>query len=177
MNLRINIPVHFNTLEVSDLTKEELISELYDYWLAGVELIECTTDLPKSIIDLVMFDERLVTYCRGCNLKPTQATEEIVRLILGRCISDEWDVLNELINNHDEVFAGACIEYANGGSLEDAEQSYIGQYDSDRDFVETVFADVLFEMPKHLQMYFDWDSYTSDVMHDYTEINGYYFNA
>lgn len=176
MNLRINIPIHFNTLEVSELTKDALISELYDYYLAGVNLTECTTDLPKNIIDLTNFHSKLGDILNGNNLEIYNAEEDDVKEALEQCVSDEWDVLNELCNEHDEDFAAACLEYTNGGDLSDAEGKYIGQWNSDKDYVMDTFMDTN-EIPQHLKNYLDWDQIERDYMMDITEINGYYFNA
>jgi membrane-associated HD superfamily phosphohydrolase len=172
MNLSISIPNHINTLEVSNLTKEELISELYDYWLAGVELTECTTDLPKNIIDLSKFNAAWIDAVDIANISNNETTEQEIKEALEQCISDEWDVLNELINQHGEDFAEACLEYANGGSLEDAEQSYIGQYDSNKEYCEEVF-----ECPDNIRRYIDWEAVWADYCHYVTEIDGYYFNS
>jgi hypothetical protein len=173
MNLSIYFPYAAGTCyDVATYTKDELIDELFDVWQAGYDLTQGNTELPKNIIDLSKFDTELLNIVQGEGLKLNQATEDHVRKALDKVISDEWDVLNELINNHDEDFAEACIEYANGGSLEDAEQAHIGYYKSAKDYCEEVF-----ECPDNIRPYIDWDAVWADYCHDVTEINGYYFNS
>lgn len=147
---------------VADYTKEELINQLIIDWNAGHELTSITSELPTSIHKLHMVSIEV----------GSQATEEDMREQLESLITDEWDVLNDLIDRYDEDFAEACIEYANGGSLEYAEDNYIGQYDSNTDYCMEVF-----ECPKNILPYIDWDAVWADYRHDVTEINGYYFNA
>lgn len=158
MNLSINI----NGIEysVSEYTKQDFIDMVvYGEHTVG-DLRRATTELPLSIFN------------------PTKGKElEFIDEKVEAIISDELDVLNELINNHDEDFAEACIEYANGGSLEDAVDHYIGQYDSAKDYCMEIFMVGLEDMPKDIIQYIDWDAVWADYCHDVTEINGYYFNS
>lgn len=173
----ISIPNHINSLEVSELTRDEVIEQLFEYWQAGIDLAECTTDLPNSIIDLGQFEKNLQTVIDRERVRPSRVTKPLVMEAIEAIISDEWDTLHDMINEHSEGYAIACLEYANGGSLEESVISYMGCYDSDEDFIREMNEDLLSDMPKHLQRYFDWESYTADCMHDYVEYNGHYFIA
>jgi antirestriction protein len=158
--MSLSIKINGIDYSVSEYTKQDFIDMVVDRELSVGELRGANTELPLSIFD------------------PSKGTDkQYLDEKLEAIISDDWDVLNELINNHDEDFAAACLEYANGGSLEDAEDKYMGQYDSDEDFVRETFIDVLCDASETIKRYFDWESYTSDMMHGYTEINGYYFIA
>lgn len=174
MTLSINIPNHRNTLDASELTRDEVIEQLYEYWIAGVELSECTTDLPSTICEFTSFDQFLANIMEEQDMALNQATEDDVKEALLLCVLGDWDTLHDLINDHDEDFAEACLEYASGCSLDYAYDNYIGQYDSDKDYAMEVF-DV--QIPDNLKAYIDWDIITNDMMMDVVEINGYYFFA
>lgn len=175
--MTISIPNHINTLDVLELTRDEVIEKLVEYWQAGIDLTECTADLPLTIINLGQFENQLRVIIDRESIHPNQVTAELVIEALEVIVHDEWDVLHDMINEYSEGYAEACLEYANGGDLESAQSNYIGCFDSDEDFIIEMNEDLLSDMPEHLQRYFDWESYTADCMHDYVEYNGHYFNA
>lgn len=179
MNFSICIPTieGITNYDASDYTKDELIDALYNHWLCGDNLELSTTELSTNIIDLSKFTAEWVNAVDLANIQNNETTEQEVKEALEACISDEWDTLHTIISDYDENFADACLEYANGGSLEESVISYMGCYDTDEIFIRKMNEDLLSDMPKHLQRYFDWERYTSDAMHDYSEINGHYFIA
>lgn len=61
-----------------------------------------------------------------------------------------------------------------GYSLEQIQDAYQGEFESDRDFVEQYCEDTL-EIPEHLAGYIDWDAITRDYMMDFWSADGHYF--
>lgn len=177
MNLFLVYPDRDQTqVSVNEFDKSMLIDELYEYWEGGYNISDITTELPDSICMLGMFDGWLEVLLQGEGLTVNQATEEHVREVLERCIQDDWDVLNELINQYGEECAAAHLEFAGdtGSSLDYAIEGYEGEYDNDREFTDQL-AEACFSNEVLNCGYFDWESFCSDAMLDYTEINGYYF--
>lgn len=68
------------------------------------------------------------------------------------------------------------MEYANGGSLDYAQDRYIGEWKSNKDYAMETFIECN-EIPDNLLPYIDWNAVTRDYMMDVVEINGYYFIA
>lgn len=150
---------------------------MFDVWQAGYYLTQGTTELPKSIIDLSKFNYVLGEVLELDNGTPlNKATEEHIKEALENCVSDEWDTLNELINEHGEECASAHLEFAGdtGSGLDYAIEGYEGEYDNDREFTDQL-AEACFSNEILNCGYFDWDGFCSDAMLDYTEVNGYYF--
>ena len=76
----------------------------------------------------------------------------------------------------DEVIS-AYFDNCGVSSLDDVEEAYQGEHNSDEDFA-TEFLDstgMLSEMPENLRFYFDYSAFTRDLMYDYFESNGHYF--
>jgi len=62
--------------------------------------------------------------------------------------------------------------------IEDIVSSYEGKYDSDEEFVREMFEGIvpgLDDLPHYVHI--DWESTARDVMMDYVECDGYYFEA
>ena len=66
--------------------------------------------------------------------------------------------------------------------LEDASDCYYGNHRNDKEFAYELAEaiDLFGDLPKHrdthhLELYFDWDKYSRDLMFDYFESNGFYF--
>lgn len=159
----MNLSITINGIEykVSNYTKQDFIDMIaVDREHTSKDLREATTELPLFIFNPT----------KG---KGIEYLDEKVEAI----ISDEWDTLHDMCNEYSEDYAEACLKYAIGCSLGDAQDKYMGCYDSDEDFIREMDEDLLSDMPKHLQRYFDWKSYTADCMHDYVEYNGHYFIA
>jgi len=101
-------------------------------------------------------------------MKYTQVKEAINDL--GR------EKLEELIKEYGiDVVEG----YINAGnSLNDFEEAYQGNYDSDEDFAEQL-CNNLYDLGKkenwHPSWYIDWERVAHDLMMDYFEVNGHYF--
>ena len=59
------------------------------------------------------------------------------------------------------------------------DESYCGEWSSDRDFAESYIEDtgMLADMSDSLSMYFDYDSFARDFMMDHGEDNGHYFRS
>ena len=62
-----------------------------------------------------------------------------------------------------------------GISVDATEDSYIGSYSSDRDFMEEMLEDDLGSIPSWVTI--DWESTIESFMADYCEDNGYYFST
>ena len=59
----------------------------------------------------------------------------------------------------------------------DAEDNYSGQYDSDEEFAEGLVESIgEIDTNHYLYQYLDWAKFARDLMFDYSEHNGYYFN-
>jgi antirestriction protein len=92
---------------------------------------------------------------------------------------DAWvEFLEEKAGTHlsDEVI-NAYFENCGVSSLSDVEEAYAGEHNSDEDFAYQLADDIglLSGMDESLHCYFDWSSWTRDLMYDYFESNGHYF--
>jgi antirestriction protein len=58
--------------------------------------------------------------------------------------------------------------------IEQAQEAYRGEFDSDEDFAEDLITECD-QIPDHLSGYIDWTKYARDLMMDYFEANGMYF--
>ena len=76
----------------------------------------------------------------------------------------------------DEVIS-AYFDNCGVASLDDVEEAYQGEHNSDEDFAYQLGEDIglLSGMDESLHCYFDWSSWTRDLMYDYFESNGHYF--
>ena len=92
---------------------------------------------------------------------------------------DGWlEFIEEKAGTHlsDEVIS-AYFDNCGVSSLSDVEEAYQGEHNSDLDFAQQLADDIglLSGMDESLQCYFDWDSWSRDLMYDYFESNGHYF--
>lgn len=72
----------------------------------------------------------------------------------------------------------AYIELGIGDdNLSNFEEAYLGEWSSDTDFVQQLLEDTD-ELPKDLPAYIhiDWEWTAKDIMMDYSEQDGHYFN-
>jgi hypothetical protein len=63
-----------------------------------------------------------------------------------------------------------------GIEIDNIEDAYQGQYNSDAEFAEQITSDLynLKDIPSYLVI--DWDASSRDLMYDYSENDGYYFS-
>ncbi len=92
--------------------------------------------------------------------------------------SELWDFLALDDNDRDLLEAFKECFGSSENSIEDAQNAYYGQFDSDQDFAEELLASTgdLESIPENLRYYFDFEKYARDLMHDFSESNGYYFS-
>lgn len=83
-----------------------------------------------------------------------------------------WDWLG--MSDVDRELLAAFIDCFGDGSLEDAQNAYVGTYKDDEDFAyETV--ESCYNLEEPLAFYFDYERYARDLMVDHSSSNGYYF--
>lgn len=92
----------------------------------------------------------------------------------------EWETfLEELETTHlDEDVIMAYFENCGAASLDDVEEAYSGEWDSEEAFAEDLLEQCgdLDRMPDNLRCYFDYEKFARDLMiSDYFESNGHYF--
>lgn len=87
------------------------------------------------------------------------------------------DTLKGLIEDYGEELVRKFVEDS-GYDLDDFEEMYQGEHDSNEDFVQTLLEDTG-DLPKDLPCYIhiDWESTARDIMMDYMEIGGHYFRS
>jgi antirestriction protein len=92
---------------------------------------------------------------------------------------DEWlEFLEEKQTCHlDDAVISAYFDNCGVCSLDHVEEAYAGEHNSDLDFAQQLGDDIdlLSGMDESLQCYFDWKSWSRDLMYDYFESNGHYF--
>ena len=90
--------------------------------------------------------------------------------------SDVMDAIESKSHSADAVVA--YLEWVGGmWSKEDFDATYEGEYPSDLEFGKSKLDLDDEGVPGHLQMYFDWERYTNDLMPDYHEEAGHYFSC
>lgn len=94
-------------------------------------------------------------------------------------LSDWWEIKEALENSCYEDACCAYMDYTGEWSIdacEKAEELFIGDFDDDEDFARFIVDDCgALEIPEELQYYFDWEAYARDLMFDFKEIDGHYF--
>lgn len=87
----------------------------------------------------------------------------------------EWLALDD---DDKELLAAYQEAVDSTGTIEQAQSAYYGQASSALEFAEEYIEStgMLNEMPTNLQCYFDYGSFTRDLMYDFSESNGYYFS-
>lgn len=106
-----------------------------------------------------------------------------------RCLSFvDYPELNKSLNNilYEDFFQAYYNSYLDlevfiaglefGIDIENIEDAYVGQYNSDAEFAEHLTNESydLKSFPSFLEI--DWESTASNIMYDYCEDNGYYFS-
>ena len=104
--------------------------------------------------------------------------EDIPRNFVGDYDLDDafWEYKEALEASHldAEVFAAAMAAGINIDSVEDC---YQGEWASDYEFAVEWFDEVyLHEVPDFCKNYIDYEAVARDLMHDFTESGGHYFN-
>ena len=91
--------------------------------------------------------------------------------------SELWDWL--ALDDDDREIYSAFLDCFGSGSIENALNAYMGEYDSDRDFAEELLESTwdLQSIPKNLRYYFDYDAYARDLMMDFSSSNNRYFSS
>lgn len=84
----------------------------------------------------------------------------------GISISETEDIerlaeLAEILEEKGEAYAAYIAHYGES-DLEQFEEKYKGEYDSEADFTEQHFKDTNEAIPSHLENYIDWDSMAHD---------------
>ena len=85
----------------------------------------------------------------------------------------EWLDLDE---DERDIVSAYWNEVESGTDIEDILESYIGEYDSDEDYVRSEVLETS-RIPDWLERYIDWDAYARDNMQDVHVAGNYYFRA
>lgn len=154
------------------------INEGCDFWIDADEIgdagglrvwLETYTELTITEVDAILERDYLVIGYEG----------ELV----GQCVDDEafdWELYNEareLVDSHyseDVVVAAMKL----GITLERLEDAYSGSYESDEDFAQELWENMgyLDNLPAHVSGYIDWEKVARDLMIEYVQHDGHYFN-
>lgn len=91
--------------------------------------------------------------------------------------SDLWEWLS--LDYDDKAMLEAFIEcYGQNGTIDEARDAFVGQYDSDIDFTMELLescGDIPSDLPHYVLI--DWDGTSRTIMMDYSSHNGFYFRA
>jgi antirestriction protein len=90
---------------------------------------------------------------------------------------DIFDFLS--LDDDDKMMIEAFRDcFGSDGTIDQARDAYFGQYESDVDFAEELISSTgeLDSIPENLRYYFDFEKYARDLMFDFSESNGFYFN-
>lgn len=94
---------------------------------------------------------------------------------------EQQEVYADLCKQYSEEAVDAYISILGENYLQDAlddfTEAYVGEYRSDEDFAQSL-AEELGEMPKDNRWphyCIDWEYAARELMHDYSEENGHYF--
>lgn len=124
-------------------------------------------ELEESDIDLEDSDFQVTDWDLLANSPDDQQTLELVYKINDSFISDHIDI--DIILSYADAVG---IDY-----IEDVEEAYQGQYDSDEDFAQDM-AEQTGSIDRNAswpQNCIDWEQAARELMYDYTEAGGYYF--
>lgn len=90
--------------------------------------------------------------------------------------SCDWQAFAEALDSDleaDVIKAGKALDIPLG----EIADRYCGAFDSDEEFAMEYHGHIVDQIPEHLQAYFDWESYTRDLMLDgYDCHDGHYFS-
>lgn len=90
-------------------------------------------------------------------------------------VSDElWDNWVLLNDSQREILRAYMEDVDSSGTIEQAEDAYQGQHESERDFAYELAEDLgyITDMPEHVRMYFDYEAFARDLF-----ISDYIFAA
>jgi hypothetical protein len=81
------------------------------------------------------------------------------------------------VQEYEREILAAWIGNGMDFDLDAMRDSYIGEYEGDREFAESLVNEngLLESIPENLQNYFDYDAYARDLMYDAWEYSGHYF--
>jgi len=91
--------------------------------------------------------------------------------------NDLWEWL--ALDDDDKEILEAYIEcYGQNGTIDEARDAFVGQYDSDIDFTME-WLEMCGDIPKDLPsiIHIDWESTARDLMMDFNNHNRFYFRA
>lgn len=149
-----------------------------DLWIDADEIgdaggmccwLETYTELSITEVDAILEQDYIVVGHEGD--------------LVGQCVNGEvfdWELYieaRELVENYyseDVVVAALKL----GITLERMEDAYSGSFDSDEDFAQEMWENCgyLDNIPDHLSGYIDWQAVARDLMFEYVEQDGHYFN-
>lgn len=91
--------------------------------------------------------------------------------------SDLWEWL-ALDDNEKDILEAYLECFGYDGTIKDAMDAYVGQYNSDIDFTME-WLEMCGDIPKDLPsiIHIDWEATARDLMMDFNESNGFYFRA
>lgn len=91
--------------------------------------------------------------------------------------SDLWEWL-ALDDNEKDILEAYLECFGYDGTIKDAMDAYVGQYNSDIDFTME-WLEMCGDIPKDLPsiIHIDWEATARDLMMDFSESNGFYFRA
>ena len=91
--------------------------------------------------------------------------------------SDLWEWL-ALDDNEKDILEAYLECFGYDGTIKDAMDAYVGQYNSDIDFTME-WLEMCGDIPKNLPsiIHIDWEATARDLMMDFNESNGFYFRA
>lgn len=154
------------------------IMEGCDFWIDADEIgdagglrywLETYTELSITEVDTILERDYIVVGHEG----------ELV----GQCVEGEifdWKLYNEarelVENRYSEDVVVAAMKL--GIALERVGGAYSGSFDSYEDFAQEMWdiSGYLGDLPDHLSRYIDWQAVASDLMFEYVEQDGHYFN-
>lgn len=126
-------------------------------------------------------------FIKACNDLHADEPEECIELMFQDYdyiddsfpLSDWWEIKEALENSSYENACCAYMDYEGEWSVnacEKAEELYMGDFNDDEDFARFIAEECgAIEIPEELQFYFDWEAYAHDLMYDFVEIDGHYF--
>lgn len=84
-------------------------------------------------------------------------------------------ILNLTLNEDNRKLMSAYLEAGFDGDLSDAQNRFVGQYESDIDFAQELLesCEELEELPDYIIT--DWQTTARNIMFDHRSENGYYF--
>lgn len=92
---------------------------------------------------------------------------------------DLWDNYINL-DDDDKLLLEAYIDATgdNDATIDDARDSFYGKFDSDFDFAYDYIEStgLLSGLDESIKRYFDYETFTGDLLYDFPNANGYYFS-